>query len=108
MKAQKERYRIQADFCKAMAHPVRLEVIDLLKTGDMTVQDLVEAVGVAQANLSQHLAVLRGRGVVQSVRKGNNTIYTLVNHKIVDACALIREILTERVGQQQSVITSPD
>ena len=106
MTKAKERFQIQAEFCKAMAHPVRLEVIDLLKHGDATVTELADAVEVSQANLSQHLAVLRARGVVRAVRCGNSIVYSLANRKIVDACVLIREILTEQVGRQQAAITA--
>lgn len=100
----KERFRIQADFCKAMAHPVRLEVIDLLKERALAVNELADRVGVSQANLSQHLAVLRARGVVRSERQGNEVAYSLANRKVVDACILIREILSEQIARRQAVI----
>ncbi len=106
MKAEKERFRIQADFCKAMAHPIRLEIVDLLKSREYTVRELAETIGASQANLSQHLAVLRNQGVVQSARQGNNVVYALADRKIVDACDLIREILTEHVNRQHAVIIS--
>jgi len=104
MTGGKERFTAQADFCKAMAHPVRLEVIDLLKGGGRTVNELAEAIGVRQANLSQHLAVLRSRGVVRAKREGNGVIYALANRKIVDACVLIRQILLEQADRQQALI----
>jgi ArsR family transcriptional regulator len=107
MKTDKEIFRIQAEFCKAMAHPVRLEIIDLLKARGLTVHELAEAVGISQANVSQHLAVLRSRGVVRAVRQGNTVTYTLENRKIVDACMLIREILMEHVELQQAAIGLP-
>jgi len=62
MTPYKDRFAIQADFCKAMAHPVRLEIIDRLKRRPHQVHELSTAIGVGQANLSQHLAVLRARG----------------------------------------------
>lgn len=106
MNAVKERYRIQAEFCKSMAHPLRLEVIDLLRGRDLTVQEIAEEAGVRQANLSQHLAVLRNRGIVRSTRDGNNVIYTLANKKVVEACTLIREILSEQLDRQQEAMLS--
>lgn len=104
MNADKERFRIQADFCKAMAHPVRLEIIDLLKGGGRQVGELAEVVGVSQANLSQHLSVLRDRGVVRAERDGNNVTYSLTDEKIVKACSLIREILVDQMDRRQAVI----
>lgn len=106
MKTPKERYAIQAEFCKAMAHPVRLEVIDRLKLQDATVQSLARAIGVSQPNLSQHLAVLRAHGVVRANRHGAMVVYTLADPKIVDACSLIREILMEHAGRQRALIGS--
>jgi len=100
-----ERFEIQAEFCKAMAHPVRLQIIDMLKHRDVAVHDLAEEIGVSQANLSQHLAVLRAKGVVRAERRGADVVYSLANRKIVDACILIREILSEQVNHQQAVIT---
>jgi len=105
MKRDKERFQVQAEFCKAMAHPVRLQIIDLLKGEDLAVHSLAEEIGVGQANLSQHLAVLRAKGVVRAERRGGDVVYSLANRKIVDACILIREILSEQVNHQQAVIT---
>ena len=106
MTKDRERFRIQAEFCKAMAHPTRLELIDLLKHRDATVTELAEAVEASQANVSQHLAVLRARGVVRADRRGNEVVYSLANRKIVDACVLIRQILTEQADFQQAAITA--
>ena len=100
-----ERFEIQAEFCKAMAHPVRLQIIDLLKHRDVAVHELAEEIGVSQANLSQHLAVLRAKGVVRSDRRGADVVYSLANRKIVEACILIRAILTEQATHQQAMIT---
>lgn len=104
MNADKERFRLQAEFCKAMAHPVRLEIIDLLKAGGQSVGQLAEIVGVSQANLSQHLSVLRNRGVVRAERDGNSVTYSLTDAKIVEACSLVREILVKQTDRRQAVI----
>ena len=79
MKTGKERFEIQAEFCKAMAHPVRLEIIDRLKARELSVGELAEAVGVSQANLSQHLSVLRMRGVVRARGQGNGDVHALAH-----------------------------
>jgi len=104
MTTYKERFAIQADFCKAMAHPVRLEIIDRLRRHPHPVHELSAVIGVGQANLSQHLAVLRARGVVRASRRGTGVVYSLANPKIVDACSLIRQILGENLGRQAEVV----
>lgn len=104
----KEMFRIQAEFCKAMAHPVRLQVIDMLKTRSLSVQEIAKGVGVSTANLSQHLAVLRARGVVMGTREGNNVVYSLASPRIVEACTLIREILIQQIERQQTAILASE
>jgi ArsR family transcriptional regulator len=107
MTTYKERFEIQADFCKSMAHPVRLEIIDRLKRRPHPVHELSDAIGIGQANLSQHLAVLRSRGVVRADRRGIVVVYSLANPKIVQACSLIREILGENLDRQAGIIVPP-
>lgn len=100
----KEVYRIQAEFCKALAHPIRLEIIDLLEKGERTVSELMSKIGTGQATLSQHLAVLRERGVVTSRKGGMNTYYSLRKPEIVDACSMIRKILRELIFERDKVV----
>lgn len=102
----KEVYRIQAEFCKALAHPLRLEIIDLLKSGEKTVSELMQRVGIKQAALSQHLAILRERGVVISRKEGMNTYYRLRKPEIVDACSMIRGILKDLMIERQRMVKS--
>jgi ArsR family transcriptional regulator len=104
MNANKERFVLQAEFCKAMTHPVRLEIIERLMGRPSTVQSLSKAVGVSQSNLSQHLAVLRTHGLVRADRAGNGVVYSLANPKIVAACGLVREILMENLGRRANLV----
>jgi len=106
MTKRKERFQVQAEFCKAMAHPVRLEILYLLKAREMSVGDLADAVGVPQANLSQHLAVLRARGAVVAVRRGHVVGYSLADPKIGEACSLIHSILSNLADHRQSVVAT--
>ncbi|MDP2689948.1 MAG: metalloregulator ArsR/SmtB family transcription factor, partial [Deltaproteobacteria bacterium] len=57
----KEIFELQAEICKTLANPKRLEIISALKDGELSVGDLVERLGITKANVSQHLAVLRQR-----------------------------------------------
>lgn len=59
--------------------------------------------GVRQATISQHLAVLRQRGVVSTRRKGVNTLYGIVNPKITKACDIIREVLFEQIESMEKL-----
>jgi DNA-binding transcriptional ArsR family regulator len=97
-------YEIHARLCKAMAHPTRLHILDLLKSGSKTVSELAADLGIAQANLSQHLAILRQIGMLETTRVGANIEYKIANPKIVQACALVKEIVSEKAKKQNKVL----
>jgi ArsR family transcriptional regulator len=90
-----EMYSLQADLCKALAHPTRLQVLDLLSKRERSVEELTKLVGTGQSNLSQHLAALRQQKLVVARRAGMNVYYGLSNPKIANACLQIRKLLVE-------------
>ena len=100
----KEFYNIHARFCKAMAHPTRLRLLDLLKTRDKSVNELAAELRVSQANLSQHLSILREIGVVKARRVGMNVQYSVTSPKIIEACALVKKIVSENAEKQNRVL----
>ncbi len=95
----KEVFELQAEICKTLANPKRLEIISALKDGELSAGDLVERLGIAKANVSQHLAVLRQRRVVTARRKGVNIYYSIHSPKIVEACALMKAVLMEQIEE---------
>jgi ArsR family transcriptional regulator len=97
-------FELQAEVCKTLASPKRLEIIHALKDGERTVTDLVDELGVPKANVSQHLAVMRHKGVLKTRRKGVNIYYSLVNPKVVRACTLMKEVLTEQMKERSKLL----
>ena len=93
-----EMTRLHAHICKGLADPKRLMIIDLLRDGEVTVTDLVDALEIPQANVSQHLAVLRDKGLVSSRRDGQWAYYSLTSPKTVQAVDLLREVMNEQLG----------
>ena len=93
----KEIYRWHAEICTTFSNPIRLEILDLLRGGELSVSDLVKKTGLTQANISQHLSIMKNKGIVNPSRKGKNIFYALSNPKIVRAFDIIREILRERL-----------
>lgn len=87
---------LHARVCKALADPKRLLIINELRDGPRTVGQVTDALGISQANASQHLAVLRDRGVVTARRSGANVYYALTSLKVVQAVDLLCEFMTER------------
>lgn len=105
---EKDLYRRHADFCKVIAHPTRLQIIDILHDGEMSVTDLATQLQVAVGNLSQHLNLMKQRRVLESRKEGNSVIYRLANPKMIKACCLIREILFEQMKQDTSLLKQMD
>ncbi len=67
--------QFKADFFKALAHPMRIRILELLRQGPLSVGQLQEAVGAPASSISQQLAVLRGRNIVATERRGTTVIY---------------------------------
>jgi DNA-binding transcriptional ArsR family regulator len=101
-------YRKHADFCKVISHPTRLQIIDILRDGEMAVTDLAVKLDITVGNLSQHLSLMKQRRVLESRKEGNSVIYRLANPKMVKACCLIREILYEQMEQDTALLKRMD
>ena len=95
-----ELHELHARVCKALADPKRLMIINELDDRELSVSDLCDALGLPQSNVSQHLAVLRDRGVVSSRRVGTSMLYSLRGTKVLQAVVLLREFLAEDLAQQ--------
>ena len=77
---------------KVMAHPTRLKILCVLRNGEYSVQDIEHYVGVPQTTVSQHLSLLKDRGMVVSRREGNQSIYRIADPGVVKLFELIQEI----------------
>lgn len=92
----KELYEMHADFCKFMSNAKRVEILFLLGEGELCVEELANKMDVPLAHVSQHLAIMRDKGVVASRRAGTKIYYHLANQKTLQACILMREAMIER------------
>jgi DNA-binding transcriptional ArsR family regulator len=91
---------LHARICKAIADPKRLMIINELRDRELSVGDLCEALGISQSNASQHLAILRERGIVSSHRAGTNVYYRLRGQKVIQAVDLLREFLADDLAER--------
>ena len=89
-------YELQASICKTFANPWRLRIVEDLEDRECTVSELVEKLGIPKSNVSQHLGIMREKGVVEYRREGGYVFYRLSNPKILVACRLMREVLIEQ------------
>jgi ArsR family transcriptional regulator len=96
-------YELQAEISKTMANPLRLAILHSLKNGEKTVNELVEAIGASQSNISQHLSHMRNRQIVKARKVGLNVFYSVSNPKIGQACDLVREVLMEQLAMKNEI-----
>ena len=90
-------FRAHAEMCKALANEHRLAIMYTLShQGERCVGDLAEDVGISVHLVSQHLRMLKERGLVQSRKEAQTVYYSITNEKLIQACTLIREALLEQ------------
>jgi ArsR family transcriptional regulator len=85
-----------SDAMQAMAHPIRLKILCLVGSSELMVQEIVEAVGTSQSNVSQHLAVMKERGLLASRKEANKVFYRIEDPRILKMISLTREIFCSR------------
>ena len=91
-------YEVKAEFFKTLSHAARIRVLELLRSGPMSVSELQPHVGIEASHLSQQLAVLRRAGVVSSQREGNSMIYSVVDPQIFELLQTAKEIITKSLA----------
>ena len=100
----KELYTIHAEVCKIFSNSTRLKILNLLRDKEMSVTELIEKTRLSQVNISQHLSIMKSKGIVTSNRKGKNIYYKLINPKIVKAFDIIREVLAEKLKKNGKIV----
>ena len=78
---------------KAMSHPLRLKILCTLGEQEVSVQDIVERVGTSQSNISQHLAILRDKGILASRKDANRVYYRVSDSRTLRLIGMMREVL---------------
>ena len=87
-----EAYLRNANIYKILANSKRLEILNLLKKRELGVEQILKVTGLSKANLSQHLALLRHNGLVQTRREGLNVHYRIVDPRIVEPCKILHRL----------------
>lgn len=106
MDNQKALYKLHAEFCKFMANPKRIEILFLLDENELCVDDIASAMDIKVPNVSQHLAVMREKGVVEVRRESTKMYYTIANPRILQACIIMREAMVEQMTKQLDMVKS--
>jgi ArsR family transcriptional regulator len=91
---------MHSDLCKTLANDKRQMILGALRDGEHSVTELAVVTGIPQANLSQHLATMRNRGVVRTRREGSRVFYEIANPKLIQAFDLITEVMRESMDER--------
>jgi ArsR family transcriptional regulator len=95
---KKEILKLHAEFCKIFSNAKRLEILCLLREGELTSGEITEKLGVTKSLASQHLAIMRMERILTKRREGSNVYYGIANKKICQACSLMQEGLEQLYG----------
>lgn len=94
---------LTASVCRALNDPKRLMILYALGAERRSVGDLCELLELSQSNVSQHLAVLRDRGIVDSTRDANRVIYSLRDVRVLEAIDLLRNVMNDEVARRHAL-----
>lgn len=96
--------QFKAEIFQALSHPTRIAIIDLLREGELPVGEFVEHLELEQANLSQHLAVLRARQIAITRKSGNQVFYSVRDPLIWKMLDLMRRYFQKQVGESVAML----
>lgn len=102
--ASPELQSLKAQFFKALAHPVRIRILEILVKGEARVQDLQKALSLDQPIVSQQLARLRSTGIVVTRKERTTTFYDVADPEMADLLRVAKRILNRRLAGVQSVL----
>ena len=96
--------QFKAEIFQALAHPTRIAILDLLRRGELTVGTFAERLDLEQANLSQHLAILRAKQMVTTRKAGNQVFYAVRDPLIWKMLDLMLRYFQKQVGESMAML----
>lgn len=96
--------RFKADVFQALAHPTRIAIIELLGNRELSAGELIEELGMEQANVSQHLAVLRSKQLVVNRKAGNQVFYSVRDPILLEVLALMRSYFQKYLADALAIL----
>lgn len=97
-------YALKADFFRALGHPARIKLLQVLRDGEMTVGALQEALGLDSSSTSQHLSALRKQGLVESRREGTSVHYRVKDRRTLELLELAKAVLTANLEESRTLL----
>lgn len=100
--------RFKAEVFRVLAHPTRIYVVECLRDGELAVNAILERIGVEPANLSQHLGVLRSKGLVSTRKEGNQVFYSLRDPLLIEVLDTMRRYFQAHIEEALTMLTELD
>jgi ArsR family transcriptional regulator len=97
-------YQVKADFFKTLGHPARIRVLELLRSGERSVGELIPEVGLEASHLSQQLGVLRRANILQARKEGSSVRYSVTDTRIFELLEVAKAILTSSLAESGQLL----
>lgn len=94
----------KAGIFQALAHPTRVAIVEILQEGEFSAGAILERLQLEQANVSQHLAVMRSKGIVSSRKEGNQVFYFLKHRMLVEVLEIMRQYFMSHLGEAADLL----
>lgn len=98
--------QFKANIFQALAHPTRIAIVEMLRDGEIPVSRIFEHIAVDQANISQHLAVLRSKRVVVSRKEGSQVFYSIRDYALIEVLDIMRRYFEKHLEQELAVLNA--
>lgn len=98
------KFSYEADLFKALAHPTRIEILQLLRDGERCVCEIAPALGMEQSNISRHLGVMKKEGLLSSRKEGLKMIYRVEDPQVFQLLDAAREILKKHWNERREML----
>ncbi len=104
MTTTQELRRFKAEIFQALAHPTRIAIVEGLRNGEMSAGQIIEQLGLEQANASQHFAVLRSKQIVVNRKEGNQVFYSLRDPVLIEVLDVLKRYFYSQLSQTMSML----
>jgi DNA-binding transcriptional ArsR family regulator len=99
-----ELHRFKAEIFQALAHPTRIAIVEMLRNGEMSAGQVIEQLGLEQANASQHFKVLRSKQLVVNRKEGNQVFYSLRDPVLIDVLDILKRYFYSQLSRTMSML----
>ena len=96
--------QFKSEIFQGLANPTRIAIVELLRGGELSAGKLIEELGIEQANVSQHLAVLRARQIVVNRKVGNHVFYSIRDHALIEVLDILRRYFYSQLSSTVSMM----